>query len=323
MKIGRLEIPGQTVLAPLAGITNLPFRIIVKDCGCALICAEMVSAAGLYYNGAKTVKMLEHDPAEHPISMQFFGASPAMAANAAKMIAAAGADIVDINFGCSVRKVLKTGSGSNLMREPQLAADIIKAARAAIPHKPLTIKIRSGWEPGGRQAVAIARMAEDLGVDAIAVHPRTAQQLFEGQADWNVIGMVKQAVKIPVIGNGDIKCAEDALHMISETGCDGVMVGRHAVDNPWIFAQINALLAGRPPYEPTLDDRFAMMRLYLTQSVKYLGEKTACHLMRGRLGWFVKGMPGNTRFKESIKLASQETEILDKIAEYENSLPLL
>lgn len=320
MKIGNIEIPGQTVLAPLAGITNLPFRIIVKDCGCALICAEMVSAAGLYYNGAKTIKMLEYDEAEHPISMQFFGADPKMAANAAQMIAQAGADIIDINFGCSVRKVLKTGSGSNLMREPKMAADIISAARAAVPDKPLTIKIRSGWEPSGRQAVEIARMAEDLGVDAIAVHPRTAQQLFEGQANWDVIGMVKQAVSVPVIGNGDIKCADDAIRMIAQTACDGVMVGRHAVDNPWIFAQINALLNDEPPYEPSLTDRFAMMRLYLTQSVKYLGEKTACHLMRGRLGWFVKGMPGNCNFKESIKLASQESEILSKIADYENSL---
>lgn len=320
MKIGNLEIPGQTVLAPLAGITNLPFRVIVKDCGCALICAEMVSAAGLYHNGAKTIKMLEHDKVEHPISMQFFGADPKMAANAAQIIAQAGADIVDINFGCSVRKVLKTGSGANLMREPKLAAEIIKAARAAAPDKPLTIKLRSGWEPGGHQAVEIARMAEDLGVDAIAIHPRTAQQLFEGQADWNIIGMVKQAVSIPVIGNGDIKCAADALRMLSQTGCDGIMVGRHAVDNPWIFAQINALLNGEPPYEPSLPDRFAMMRLYLTQSVKYLGETTACHLMRGRLGWFVKGMPGNSGFKESIKLASQESEIMCKISAYENSL---
>lgn len=320
MKIGRLEIPGQTVLAPLAGITNLPFRIIVKDCGCALICAEVVSAAGLYHNGAKTVKMLAHDEAEHPISMQFFGAAPEMAAHAAKMIAAAGADIVDINFGCSVRKVLKTGAGCNLMREPKLAAAIISAARAAVPDKPLTLKIRSGWEASGRQAVEIARMAEDLGVDAIAVHPRTAQQLFEGQANWDIIGMVKQAVSVPVIGNGDIKCAADALAMIGQTGCDGVMVGRHAVDNPWIFAQINALLDGAPPYEPSLQDRFAMMRLYLSLSVKYLGETTACHLMRGRLGWFVKGMPGNGGFKTSIKLASKEAEIMAQIALYENSL---
>lgn len=320
MKIGNVEIPGRTVLAPLAGITNLPFRIIVKECGCALICAEMVSAAGLFHNGPKTLKMLAHDKSEHPISMQFFGANPQMAAHAATTIANAGADIVDINFGCSVRKVLKTGSGCNLMREPKLAADIIKAARDAIPRTPLTIKIRSGWEPLGRQALEIARIAEDLGVDAIAVHPRTAQQLFTGKPDWDVISRVKAVVNIPVIGNGDIKCAADAINMMEQTGCDGVMIGRHAVDNPWIFAQINALLAQEAPYEPGLNHRFNMMRRYVDESVKYLGETTACRLMRGRLGWFVKGMPGNAHFKESIKLVLTQNELHDKINAYQNEV---
>lgn len=320
MKIGQLEIPGRTVLAPLAGITNLPFRLMVKNCGCALICAEMVSSAGLYYNGAKTLKMLAHDFAEKPISMQFFGSKPDLAARAAVAIDDAGADIIDINFGCSVRKVLKTGSGANLMREPKLAAQIIAATRAAVPHKPLTVKIRSGWTADGQQALQIAKMAEDLGVDALAVHPRTPQQLFSGCADWDIIRQVKQVVSIPVIGNGDINSAADALRMIHETGCDGVMVGRHAVDNPWIFAQINALLNNAEPYEPTLEDRFATMRKYLADSVIHLGEKTACHLMRGRLGWFVKGMPGNTRFKESIKYVATENEALECIAAYEQSL---
>lgn len=322
MKIGAVEIPGRTVLAPLAGITNLPFRLIIKECGCALICAEMVSAAGLFHNGAKTRLMLECTEAERPISMQFFGAKPDQAARAAEMIAAAGADIVDINFGCSVRKVLKTGSGANLMREPRLAAAIITATRKALPQTPLTVKIRSGWDSSGRQALEIARMAQDLGADALAVHPRTPQQLFSGQANWDIIRQIKETVAIPVIGNGDIKSADDAMHMFTKTGCDGVMVGRHAVDNPWIFAQINALLKHEEPFVPTIHDRFDMMRKYLTESVKYLGETTACRLMRTRLGWFVKGMPDNVCFKESIKQAATEMEVLDKIAAYEDWLNL-
>jgi nifR3 family TIM-barrel protein len=310
MKIGNIKLENPTVFAPLAGITNLPLRLMAKEAGCALVCSEMVSAYGLVYGSAKTARLLDSTPLEKPLSVQLFGSDAAIMADAAQQVEATGADMVDINFGCSVRKILKSGSGSALMREPRKAQTLLRATRAAIKI-PLTIKIRSGWDPSGRQAVQIARIAQECGVDAITVHPRTARQGFGGQADWDVIGRIKKEIRIPVIGNGDILTARDALHMMSQTGCDAVMVGRAAIGNPMLFAQIIDVMEGRPARTIGPEERIDMMKRYIKASVSYLGEHKACFVLRSRLGWFVKGLPKAGDFRKAIRHLESEAQMLD------------
>lgn len=256
---------------------------------------------------------------EKPLSVQIFGSDPRMMADAARIVQDSGADIVDINMGCSVRKILKSNSGSALMKDPLRVRQILDAVRQAVTI-PLTIKIRSGWEPSGLQAVEISQLAEACGVDAVAVHPRTATQGFRGKADWTIIAAVKKALLIPVIGNGDITTASDALRMRSETGCDGVMVGRAAIGNPMIFGQILSAAQGRPGVE--LDDRqrFAMMIDYLADTVRYLGEPTACLMMRSRLCWFVKGMHNAGQFRNAIRFIGSQQEAESLIRQYAASL---
>jgi len=307
MKIGAIQLDNPTIFAPLAGITNLPLRLMAKEAGCGLVCSEMVSAHGLAYGSEKTVQLMESAAAEKPLSVQIFGSDAAVMADAAQMVEAAGADMVDINFGCSVRKILKSGSGSALMREPQKAEGLLKAVREAI-QVPLTIKIRSGWDASGDQAMTLGKIAQACGVDAIAVHPRTARQGFGGCADWSLIRRIKQEITIPVIGNGDILTAEDAMDMLTQTGCDAVMVGRAAIGNPLLFAQIIDLLEGRPAREVTYQNRIDMMNRYLRASVQYLGEKKACYMLRSRLGWFVKGMPKAGGFRNAIRHLSSEEQ---------------
>ncbi len=307
MKIGNIQLDNPTVFAPLAGITNLPLRLMAKEAGCGLVCSEMVSACGLVYGSDKTAQLMKSTPKEKPLSVQLFGSDAAIMADAARMVEAAGADIVDINFGCSVRKILKSGSGSALMRDPRKAEGLLTAVRDAIK-LPLTIKIRSGWDASGDQAMALCRIAQSCGVDAVAVHPRTARQGFGGHADWSLIRRIKQEITIPVIGNGDILTAKDAMEMLSQTGCDAVMVGRAAIGNPMLFAQIIDLLEGRAEREVTHRNRIDMMTRYLKASVQYLGEKKACYMLRSRLGWFVKGMPKAGGFRNAIRHLSSEAE---------------
>lgn len=319
LRIGSIELDNTTVLAPLAGITNLPMRIIAKEGGCGLVCSEMISSNGLVYRSMKTKKIMESAPEEKPLSIQIFGADPAIMADAAQIVESSGADILDINFGCSVRKIMKSGSGAALMGNPKIARAVIKSVRNAIKI-PLTIKIRTGWERTGEDAMMIAEIAEKEGVDAIAVHPRLVTQGFKGQADWRIIANIKKKVSIPVIGNGDILTAQDAVNMINQTDCDAVMVGRAAIGNPTIFRQISALLEGDIVPDPDRTARFNMMRRYLTASVAYLGEEHACYMMRSRLCWFVKGMPHASRFRESIKRVSTQAEALVLIDDYWQSI---
>lgn len=319
MNIGAVSLENATVMAPLAGITNLPHRLLAKAAGCGLVVSEMVSASGLVHGSYKTVQLLASVPEERPMAVQIFGSNPDIMAEAAGMVEAAGADILDINFGCSVKKILKSGSGAALMRAPDTARDVLTAVRRRI-RIPLTIKIRSGWEPSGEQALEIARIAEDCGVDAIAVHPRTAVQGFRGLSDWTVIGAVKRAVAIPVIGNGDIIAPEDALRMRRSTGCDGIMVGRAAIGAPWLFSQITALERGEAVPRETLGLRISTMIRYLDASVAYLGEATACRMMRSRLGWFVKGLPHSSRFRASIKHVATRSEAMGLIEAFRETL---
>ncbi len=315
LDIGKVKLANPLIMAPLAGITDLPFRFIAKAAGCGLVCSEMISANGLLHQSVKTFRMLDSDRVEKPLSVQIFGADPAIMADAARIVADSGANILDINFGCSVRKVVKTGAGAALMRVPDLAKAILSAVRDAISI-PLTIKIRSGWDRSGNQAMDIARMAEECGVDAITVHPRTATQGFGGQADWPLIGRIKQAVKIPVVGNGDIERPDDVIEMFRQTACDGVMIGRIAIGHPWIFSQALQALSGRTPKQINLQDRQKIMIHYLDASIAYYGETVACRMMRSRLGRFVKGLPHNARFREAIKRIRTRSEALSFIDQY-------
>jgi len=319
MNIGNITLKNNTVLAPLAGITNLPFRLLAKEAGCGLVCSEMISSNGLIHRSKKTLQLMESAPREKPLSVQIFGSNPEIMAEAAKIIEMSGADILDINFGCSVKKVVKTGAGVSLMRTPDVASKVITAVRKAV-QIPVTIKIRSGWDSSGEQALEITRIAETCGADAISVHPRTATQGFGGCADWSLIKNIKLQASIPVIGNGDVTCAEDAVKMLETTCCDGVMVGRAAIGNPSIFSLILARIKGEP--EPLLNfsHRFEMMKRYVDDSIQYIGEVYACQIMRSRLGWFVKGFPHAAKFRESIKRISSREEAFDLMEQYEKQL---
>jgi tRNA-dihydrouridine synthase B len=316
MKIGTITLDNPTVLAPLAGITNLPMRLLARSAGCALVYSEMISANGLVYGTAKTGQLLASAPEEKPLNVQLFGSDPTMLAEAAQKAAAAGADMVDINFGCAVKKILKSGSGVALMRDLPKAAALLTAVRAAVTI-PLTVKMRAGWDPSGDEALALARIAEGCGVDAVAVHPRTARQGFSGRADWSLISRIKGSVHIPVIGNGDVTTAEDAARMLTQTGCDAVMVGRAAIGNPFIFEQIRDLLAGRATRAVAPRKRFAAMECYVRSSVACLGEQRACFLLRSRLGWFVKGLPGASAFRQAIRPITSEAQAMTLLKAFE------
>ncbi len=364
MKIGKVNIEGHTVLAPLAGITNLPFRRIVKQCGCSLVCSEMISVKGVLYKSEKTLSLLQTTPEEKPLSVQIFGSEPKEMAKAAAIIENTPvvtsqsehnicdkegvlevadvkvADIIDINFGCSVKKVVKTGAGVALMQNIAKAEEVIKAVRDAVS-LPFTIKIRSGWDSSGVQAFKLAEIAEKLGVDAITFHPRTASQGFKGKADWSLIKRLKANISIPLIGNGDISSAEDGVRMIKETGCDAVMVGRAAMSNPFILSDIERLLSeyqseDKSPnssdsqsFSDSLtksyqnrssDEIFAMMKELLKSSVDYFGELPACKMMRSRLVWFVKGYPECSKFRQALTNINSMSDALDIINNYQEFL---
>jgi nifR3 family TIM-barrel protein len=319
MKIGSVTLENKTILAPLAGITNLPFRLLAKEAGCALVCSEMISAHGLINRSKRTQQMLDSLPEEKPLSVQLFGSQPDVMAEAARLVESSGADIIDINFGCSVRKIIKTGSGAALMKTPENAEAVIKAVRKVV-RIPLTIKIRTGWNPTGNQAFQISQIAESCGVDAITIHPRTAKQGFSGHSDWGIIAKLKKQANVPVIGNGDIFCADDAIAMLKQTRCDAVMIGRMAIGNPWIFSHVLARMRGEAEPAVALEQRFEMMNRYMQESVKYFGEEIACRMMRSRLCWFAKGLRNSSQFRKSINHISTETEALQRIEAYKESL---
>ena len=317
MKIKKLKICGKTFLAPLAGITNLPFRLLVKECGCSVVCSEMVSAKGIFYNSKKTLTLLSSKKKEQPLSVQLFGSDPDSLARAAKFVEDLKvADIIDINFGCSVKKVVRQTAGVALMKELHLSKSILKAVRKAID-LPLTIKIRSGWDHTGQDAFKTAQIAQDAGVDAITLHPRTASQGFKGKADWNLIKDLKQQLSIPVIGNGDINTVEDAQKMVALTKCDAVMVGRAAMKNPFILSQIDDFLESGSYKTPSNHEIFRAMERLTLMYVDYFGEKPACRMLRSRLSWFVKGLPGCSTFRTKLSGIQTKNYALDLIKEFE------
>jgi len=320
MQIKNLTIHGKTFLAPLAGISNLPFRLLVKKCGCSVVCSEMVSAKGIFYNSKNTLNLLTSQKAEQPLSVQIFGGDPESMAKGAKFIHNLKiASIIDINFGCSVKKIVKQGAGVALMKEPEVSKAILSAVREATD-LPLTIKLRSGWDYSGEQAFQIAHIAQNCGVDAVIMHPRTAGQGFKGRADWDLISKLKQQMAIPVIGNGDINSVEDACRMLESTGCDGVMVGRAAMTNPFLPSQIDNFLE-TGSYETSSNyEIFRAMESLTKMYVDYFEEESACKMLRSRLSWFVKAMPGCSSFRKKISSINSKNQIIEIIKEFETSI---
>ncbi|MDI6776148.1 MAG: tRNA dihydrouridine synthase DusB [Syntrophales bacterium] len=313
MKIGKLSLKSNVFLAPMAGITNLPFRTLVREFGCALAFTEMISAAGLVRNTGKSYRYLDSSPDDRPLGMQIFGSDPDVLAEAAQIVTDRGADLLNINMGCPARKVVQTGAGSALMKDPAQVALILRTVRKATL-LPLTVKIRSGWHHHDRKALEIARIAEDCGANAVILHPRSAEQGFSGSADWNIIETVKKNLHIPVIGNGDIRSAEDALRMINMTGCDGVMVGRGVLGNPWIFRDIALSLGGQHVFpSPSLSERKTVIKRHLNMEIVYAGESFGIRSFRKHLLWYTKGLRGGSQFRQMANSLPKEELILNEL----------
>lgn len=316
MQIGDIKLAAPLALAPMAGITDLPFRLICRRLGCGMTVSEMVSAKGLLYKNVKTTEMLRIDDGERPTAIQLFGSVPEELAEAARMVEAGGADMIDFNMGCPVPKIVNNGEGSALMKQPQLAHDILAAMVKAVKI-PVTVKFRAGWDDSSRNAVEIAKVVEAAGVSAVAVHGRTRQQFYEGKADWGIIAEVKQAVKVPVFGNGDIFTVEDGLRMLAETGVDGLMIGRGADGNPWIFRELAAVLRGEErPAAPSLQERLAQAAEHLDMLIDYKGEHISVKEMRRHISAYLKGLPHAAEFRGRFHKVDTREQFMELLAEY-------
>jgi nifR3 family TIM-barrel protein len=310
MKIGNLILKNNVFLAPMAGITNMPFRVLMREFGCALAFTEMISANGLVRKTQKSYRYLDSSPKDKPLGIQIFGSDPDVLAEASRIVATLGADLLDINMGCPVKKVIKTGAGAALMREPEKVCLILKSLRKAT-ELPLTVKIRAGWRHGDIKAFEIVRIAEDCGVNAVVIHPRTADQGFSGSADWRIIEEVKKSVRIPVIGSGDIRNPQDATRMIQSTGCDGIMVGRGALGNPWIFRNIIARCNNMKDSDhPSPEEREKIIRYHMDMEIDYSGDVLGARNFRKHLLWYTKGLRGGSLLRGIIGSMSDKAAIL-------------
>lgn len=315
MRIGNVTLENNVILAPMAGVTDLPFRLLCKEQGAGLLCMEMVSAKAIYYNNKNTEALMEIDQRERPVSLQLFGSDAKIMSEMAKRIEEKPFDILDINMGCPVPKVAGNGEGSALMKDPKLVREIVSKVVQAI-EKPVTVKIRKGFDEEHVNAVEIAKIIEDCGAAAVAVHGRTREQYYSGKADWDIIRQVKEALIIPVIGNGDVTGPESAKKMIQETGVDGIMIGRAARGNPWIFRQIREYLeTGILPEKPTfLEVRDTMLR-HARMQLECKGEYIGIREMRKHVGWYTAGYPNSARLRAKINEVESYEELVRLLEE--------
>lgn len=309
MKIGTVELKNNVVMAPMAGVTDIAYRIILEEMGVGLATTEMVSAKGLFYNNKNNAIILKKAPGEYPLSLQLFGSDPMIMTNMAQKVQE-DYDIIDVNMGCPVNKIVGNGEGSALMKDPKKAFMILDTM-CRVLERPVTVKFRKGFDDQHVNAVEFAKMAEDAGVAAITIHGRTRAQMYAGKADREIIRKVKEAVKIPVIGNGDIFSPEDALSMIRETGCDGVAIARGAKGNPWLIRRtIQYLKDGTLLPEPTLDEKKEMMRKHARLMAEYKGEKMAMVEMRSHLQWYTAGIPGSAALRNEMNSVQNMEDLL-------------
>lgn len=299
LRIGPLDLGLGLILAPMAGVTDLSHRLVARSLGADLVTSEMVSAEGIVRRNASTRGLLQSRPEERPLAIQLFGGEPGVMAEAAGMVADLGADLIDLNMGCPVGKVLRQGAGAALLKDEKKLVRIVVAVRQAVGI-PVTVKIRSGWSKSEINAVEVARRAEEAGADALTIHPRTVRQGFSGEADWSQIAKVKQAVKVAVIGNGDVKTPEQVQELKSLTGCDGVMIGRGAVGNPWIFQQARQLAVGDRPYHPGPLDRLQVMLRHLRLYEECTPGRTPLAAARSRLMWYSRGLAGSSQLRRRL-----------------------
>lgn len=311
LKIGNVILENNVILAPMAGVTDLPFRLLCREQGAGLLCMEMVSAKAIYYNNKNTESLLAIHPEEKPVSLQLFGSDADIMAQMAARIEELPFAILDINMGCPVPKVVNNGEGSALMKNPKLVEEIVSKVSGAVK-KPVTVKIRKGFDDTHVNAVEIARIAEGAGAAAVAVHGRTREQYYTGKADWDIIRKVKEAVKIPVIGNGDITGARSAADMLKQTGCDGVMIGRAAQGNPWIFREITQFLeTGELPPRPDPEEIKQTVKRHAALQLSAKGEYTGVREMRKHLSWYTAGIPHSAKFRQMINGMETMEELLE------------
>ena len=316
LQIGTVCLDNNLILAPMAGVTDLPFRLLCREQGAGLVCMEMVSAKAIYYKNQNTESLMEIHPEEKPASLQLFGSDPYILSEMAKRIEEKPFAILDFNMGCPVPKVVNNREGSALMKEPELVREILTGLVKAIK-KPVTVKIRKGFDEDSVNAVEIARIAEDCGVAAIAVHGRTRQQYYSGKADWDIIRQVKEAVRIPVIGNGDVVDGASAKALLEQTGCDGIMIGRAAQGNPWIFREVLQYLeTGIENDPPTNAEKKEIILRHARLQLEYKGEYTAVRELRKHLSWYTAGMPGSAKIRQKVNSLETIEELFQCIEEY-------
>ena len=316
MKIGNVQLDNEVFLSPMAGVTDLPFRTICKEKGCGMLYTEMINAKALCYDDENTKKMLNLEDDGHPVAVQIFGSDPEYMGKAASIMNQYTNDILDINMGCPAPKVIKNGDGSALMRNPKLAAEVLTAV-VKNSEKPVTLKIRKGWDDNSVNALEIAKIAEECGISALAIHGRTREQFYSGKADWDIIAEIKQSINIPVIGNGDVFDVQDAVNMLEKSKCDAIMTGRGSQGNPWIFNRINHYMkTGEVLPEPTLEEKISTAIKHMNLAVAEHGEYVAVREMRKHIGWYLKGLKNSAKYRDQINKITDYKEVISMLEEY-------